>query len=291
MIRIILLALFIILQPLLATAADDCAKAKKLYDQATKRMNYHERRDLFRQAVKLCPSYAEAHVNLADACENLVDFDTAEIHYKEALKLNPELVAPYVGLGEVYLKTGRYTLAQEAFFKGIAISPEDDRLQAGLKVATERLTREKKLYPAEQIRGCIAADEEFRLMCMCPGDHYAFLRRWICIPPILFSSGSVSFTADSKRQLDEIGKALKSKELLGKKWLIIGHADSVGTPERNVVYSRERVITVKGYLVKTWDLNPASFTVYFFGQNRPRASNDTLEGRAENRRVEIVLDE
>lgn len=289
--RMIMSSLLLVLWSLSASASDDCLKARELYDQAKNLLHYSERRDLFRQAVELCPSYSEAHVNLADAYENLGEFDQAEAHYQEAMNLRPELAIPCIGLGEVYLKTGRYNLAQEAFRKGLEITPEDDRLQAGLKVASERLAREKKLYESEKIRSCLVADEEFQLMCMCPGDNYTFLRRWICIPPILFASGSVSLTSDAKRQLDEIGRALRSEGLKGKKWLLIGHADSIGTPERNLRYSEGRVTTVKSYLADKYGIGPKAFTVKFFGQNRPRATNDTLEGRGENRRVEIVLDE
>lgn len=290
--KMILSVLFLVLWSAVSTAAnDECEKARELYDQAKNLLNYGERCDLFLQAVKLCPSYGEAHVNLADAYENLGEFENAEAHYQEAISLRPELSIPYIGLGEVYLKTGRYHLAQEAFQKGLEINRDDDRLQAGVKVTSERLAREKKFYEGEQIRSCLVADEEFQLMCMCPGDNYTFLRKWICIPPILFESGSVALTRAGKRQLGEIGKALKSEGLKGGKWLIVGHADSIGTPERNLRYSQGRIATVTKYLVNNCGIDPKSFTGKVFGQKRPRATNATVEGRAENRRVEIVVDE
>ena len=271
--------------------AEDCAKAKEYYTQGTEIINYQERKAVFQKAVSLCPSYAEAHVNLADAYENLADFDNAERHYREALRINKDFPTPYIGLAEVYLKTGRYRLADEAFRRGLGISSDDERLQAGLKVASERLKREKEFYESAQIFACLTEDEEFRLMCMCPGDYYSSLKKWICIPPIFFGSGSWSLTPDTRHQLDEIGKALKTKDLSGKKWLITGHADIVGTSERNLLISENRASAVKDYLAQTFGMDPKSFNTRSFGHNRPRATNSTLEGRSDNRRAEIVLDE
>jgi len=271
--------------------AEDCAKAKEYYTRGTEIINYQERQAVFQKAVDLCPSYAEAHVNLADAYENLGDFDNAERHYREALRINKDFPTPYIGLGEVYLKTGRYRLAAEAFGRGLGISPDNERLQAGLKVVSERLKRERGFYESAQIKACLTEDEEFRLMCLCPGDHYSALKKWICIPPIFFGSGSWSLTPDTRRQLDEIGKALKTKDLSEKKWLITGHADIVGTSERNLLISENRARVVKDYLARTFGMDPKSFNTRSFGHNRPRATNSTLEGRSDNRRAEIVLDE
>jgi len=289
--KMILSLLFLLLWVLSAPAKDDCAKAKELYDQAKNLMNYGERRDAFLEAVQLCPSYAAAHVNLADAYENLGEFEQAESHYHRAIKLDPKLAIPFMGLGETYLKTGRFGLAQEAFLGGLKLAPDDDRLKDGLGVVSERLKREQAFLSSEQIRECLVADEAFQLMCMCPTDHYAFLRKWICVPAVRFPSGSVALTSESRRQLNETGLALKAKELTDRKWLIIGHADPLGKPERNAQLSLDRAKVVKQYLVQNFGLSPASLDVKYFGQNRPRSTNETLQGRAENRRVEIVMQE
>jgi outer membrane protein OmpA-like peptidoglycan-associated protein len=81
------------------------------------------------------------------------------------------------------------------------------------------------------------------------------------------------------------------RESADNKWLIIGHADVVGMAERNKRLSEHRSKAVKDYLVSRFQMKPESLTVWFLGQNRPRATNDTVEGRTENRRVEIVFDE
>jgi outer membrane protein OmpA-like peptidoglycan-associated protein len=274
-----------------ALAADDCERAKEVYGQGVQLMNYEERREAFQRAVDACPSYVEAHVNLADALENLGQFEKAEQHYRKAVELRPAYHLPYIGLGEVYLKTGRFALAKEAYEKGLGTAHENERLSDGLKVVEERLRREKSLFTCEQIESCLVDDENFRLMCMCPETHYEYLKRWICIPPIFFSQGSSCLAPAATRQLDEIGKALKSNKLIGEKWLVVGHADNIGDPEYNVQLSKDRATAVTHYLVNRHGLSAESLKMKFFGQVFPRASNNTLGGRSENRRVEIIRDQ
>jgi tetratricopeptide (TPR) repeat protein len=272
------------------SADDDCQEARKLYDKAVQLMNYAERRDAFERAVDLCPSYVEAHVNLADAFENLGQFEKAEQHYRTALEYRPAYHLPYIGIGEVCLKTGRFSLAKEAYVKGLDISPGNERLSDGLQVILERLKREKNLFPSPMIETCLVDDENFRLMCMCPDTHYEYLKRWICIPPIFFSTGSSMISSEAKKQLDEIGKALRSDKLAGKEWTVIGHADNTGDAENNLRLSKGRAATVRHYLVEIHGVNPKSLKIKFLGQVFPRASNTTSDGRCENRRVEIVAD-
>jgi tetratricopeptide (TPR) repeat protein len=291
MIRITLVLMCLLVCPILAWANDSCDRAKGLYDQGKTLLKFEERRNLFLKAVELCPSFAEAHVNLADSYENLGDFDNAEKHYQEALKIRPDLSVAFIGMGEVYLKTGRYTVAKEAFSKGLEVSPDEERLLAGLKVVSERLKREKGFYEAKQIKDCLVVDEDFQLMCMCPAEHYEFIRKWVCVPPIPFQSGSASLSAQARRQLNEVGKALKSKELVPKKWIVSGHADSEGAAAENRRLSEGRARAVADYLVRRHGLDAKAFAVNYYGHERPRAQNTSADGRSENRRVEIVLDE
>lgn len=270
--------------------ADDCSLAKEVYRQGGQLMNYQERRAAFQRAVDLCPSYVEAHVNLADAFENLSQFESAEKHYREALGQRPSYNLPYIGLGEVYLKTGRFSLAKEAYENGLAVTPENKRLFDGLKVVEERLRREKSLFTAQQIESCLTEDDDFRLMCMCPETHHEYLRRWICIPPIFFSTASSFLSHAARRQMDEIARALRSEKLSWEKWLVVGHTDSTGDPKYNARLSKERATAVIRYLVHHHGLSKESMKMKFLGQVFPRASNNTTGGRSENRRVEIIRD-
>jgi len=272
-----------------ALGGNDCEKAKELYQEGAKLLNFSERKDAFKKAVVLCPTYAEAHVNLADACENLNEYEDAEKHYSEAIKQGLNSFIPYLGLGEVYLKTGRYHLAIEAYRKGKDLAPDNDRIAGGLNVASERIGREKRLYTQAEIQSCLLEDEAFRLMCMCPIDHYSVLRKMICMPAIKFGSGSDQLSVFAADQLDEVGRAMNTPRVSDMAWLVIGHADIVGTESRNKKLAQRRAEKVKRYLVEKHKIDPSKLKVLSLGSTRPRSENNSTEGRADNRRVEVVL--
>ena len=71
---------------------------------------------------------------------------------------------------------------------------------------------------------------------------------------------------------------------------IFGHTDSVGTEERNLLLSQRRAETIKAILVEG-GVSPDAITAVGLGMSRPIFDNNTKEGRAKNRRVEIYVDE
>ena len=73
-----------------------------------------------------------------------------------------------------------------------------------------------------------------------------------------------------------------------QKITVIGHADSDGAADYNLDLSRRRASTVAGYLVDR-GIMPERFYVDGRGESAPIASNDTAAGKAQNRRVEILI--
>jgi outer membrane protein OmpA-like peptidoglycan-associated protein len=70
--------------------------------------------------------------------------------------------------------------------------------------------------------------------------------------------------------------------------LIEGHTDSTGSDEHNLTLSRQRAQAVSNYLAQI-DINPTRFTIMGYGESQPVADNETVEGRALNRRVELGI--
>ena len=68
---------------------------------------------------------------------------------------------------------------------------------------------------------------------------------------------------------------------------IQGHTDNVGAAAANLTLSRERAAAVKAALVKA-GIDEGRLTTSGFGDTQPVADNSTDEGRARNRRVELV---
>ncbi len=74
-------------------------------------------------------------------------------------------------------------------------------------------------------------------------------------------------------------------------WLIVvaGHTDNTGDDKSNQTLSLKRAESVRDWMRDTGDVPESCFAVQGYGESRPVATNDTPEGRAQNRRVEISL--
>jgi OOP family OmpA-OmpF porin len=103
---------------------------------------------------------------------------------------------------------------------------------------------------------------------------------------IYFDFGSASIRPESEPVLKEIADALKKNPAW--KLIVEGHTDNVGGDSYNLDLSRRRAAAVKQSLVEHYKVAGARLTTSGFGASRPKESNDTLEGRARNRRVELV---
>lgn len=103
----------------------------------------------------------------------------------------------------------------------------------------------------------------------------------------LFDSGKSALKAGSTKMLVNSLVGVKAKP----GWLIVvsGHTDNTGNPTLNQRLSRERAASVRDWMRDTGDVPESCFAVQGYGESRPVATNDTPEGRAHNRRVEISL--
>ena len=79
------------------------------------------------------------------------------------------------------------------------------------------------------------------------------------------------------------------KKYPGAKVSLEGHTDSIGTEQYNQALSERRAESVKNYLVKEGAAEESKTTAIGYGESRPVADNKTKEGRAKNRRVEILI--
>jgi outer membrane protein OmpA-like peptidoglycan-associated protein len=108
----------------------------------------------------------------------------------------------------------------------------------------------------------------------------------VAIYGILFDFDKDTMRADSKPQLDEIAKLLKSQPSL--KVLIVGHTDAKGGLDYNRKLSERRAASIVKALVSDYGIARARLTPVGVGMAAPVGSNRTEEGRALNRRVELV---
>jgi len=102
---------------------------------------------------------------------------------------------------------------------------------------------------------------------------------------IQFDVNSDQLKPESMNILSQVADALNKKPAL--KLRIEGHTDSTGDADKNLDLSRRRAASVKAALVKL-GIDASRLTTDGFGQAKPIGSNDTVQGRAENRRVEFI---
>jgi outer membrane protein OmpA-like peptidoglycan-associated protein len=105
---------------------------------------------------------------------------------------------------------------------------------------------------------------------------------------IFFRTGQSQLLPLASEKLDKVAEVLKDQGS-GKVITIMGHTDSKGSTQLNQRLSQERAEAVRNYLMQQ-GVPAAQIKAVGMGEERPVANNSTAEGRANNRRVEIVVD-
>jgi outer membrane protein OmpA-like peptidoglycan-associated protein len=103
---------------------------------------------------------------------------------------------------------------------------------------------------------------------------------------VLFATGEHSLLPIAKDKLREVAAALLEQG--DSKILVEGHTDSRGSAQKNQELSLARAREVRGFLISQ-GIPTSNIEAAGLGEQRPIASNDSAEGRANNRRVEIVV--
>lgn len=108
--------------------------------------------------------------------------------------------------------------------------------------------------------------------------------------PIQFRYNSAEITPESSDQLRQVAQALKDPQLISAGIRVEGYTDDIGSASYNQWLSERRAEAVKRYLVEKEGVAAARLEAKGYGKSRPLpgVSQDTEEGRAQNRRVELV---
>jgi chemotaxis protein MotB len=119
--------------------------------------------------------------------------------------------------------------------------------------------------------------------------------KWVVAGDILFPEGGYQLTANGKQALNQYVPQLQG--LHDAKVVVYGYTDNlpVGAPlqragiANNIDLSSRRADNVVAYL-QSQGVNPSIISAKGFGDTHPVAGNDTPDGRAKNRRIEILLE-
>ena len=165
-----------------------------------------------------------------------------------------------------------------------ALNARLDDLQQEKDSEISELEQAKKLLE-ERLQKEIG-DKEVRLEMAEKGLAIVFLAE------VIFDSGKAEIKEEAVNILDKVGKVLK--ESVGNREIgIEGHTDNEPIKysgwKSNWELSTARATSVLHYLVDEKGISPKRVSATGYGEHRPVASNDTPEGRRQNRRVEIVV--
>jgi OmpA-OmpF porin, OOP family len=130
------------------------------------------------------------------------------------------------------------------------------------------------------------AEEQVELQ---PSDWSADLERSgrAVLEGVSFETGQTKLTEDSMGVIEKLAEFLSANPDLSL--LIVGHSDNIGSLEANIGLSRSRAEAVRQALISEQGIDAARLESAGAGYLSPRVPNTTEEGRALNRRVEIVL--
>jgi len=104
---------------------------------------------------------------------------------------------------------------------------------------------------------------------------------------LAFDSGSAVIKT---AQFDLLGKVEQAISIFPSSIITVeGHTDSFGSDDSNLELSQRRADALRAYLLARMNLAPYRISAMGYGEERPIASNDTDDGRARNRRIDLVI--
>ena len=102
-----------------------------------------------------------------------------------------------------------------------------------------------------------------------------------------FAFNKSDIRPEFQSELDEVGKFLQNNS--NAYVMLVGYTDSIGSEEYNLDLSHRRANSAANYLTANHNIDRNRIVVNYYGEANPIASNDTDEGRAQNRRVEVAV--
>jgi outer membrane protein OmpA-like peptidoglycan-associated protein len=154
----------------------------------------------------------------------------------------------------------------------LAMSKEQLATEQAARAAADK--RAKEAMDKLAIAAALAVKEEPRgTVITLPGN-------------VLFATNKAELLPAAQAKLAQVADALKNQD--DHAMVVEGHTDSQGTETSNLDLGQRRAQSVRDYLVSR-GVSADKISASGVGQGRPIADNKTVEGRAQNRRVEIVV--
>jgi OmpA-OmpF porin, OOP family len=151
----------------------------------------------------------------------------------------------------------------------VEVSPVPNGYEYSLKIIEKEMMKQDVIADAAALKAGLAESGHIELQ------------------GVFFDTGKADLKPESEAALKEIAKMLQQSPEI-KVW-VVGHTDYVGTAESNLSLSSARAASVVKYLTANLGVDSKRLGSFGAGPYAPVAPNITDEGRAKNRRVELVV--
>lgn len=214
--------------------------------------------------------------------------------YEKAIAINPKYTEAYIRKGVVYfsLKPSNCSKAIEDLNTAIDLDKKnsDAYYERGLvnayMINNEQARSDMQMAARQGHKGA----KEWLGLKEKGETKYIYLGKYLSSKKeavVHFDFDSSDIKPSYYSILDEIGMILK-ESLPNVKVILAGHADSTGTEKYNYDLSLKRADSVKKYLLERQEISENRTIIKAYGENEPVASNNSEEGKALNRRVDII---
>lgn len=242
---------------------DDYQHAKQdISDLEQKLENLHLSLQTSENAEKQCRDTLEKQTERGDTLEN--QLETSQTQYQSISEQNESLHDTNEELHRSINEKQKVIAIQETVIR--LFDDSEQTLQKSIEAQVGEQTLEDSSLPAPT--------------------------KVVLVNKLLFQSGSASLSEEAKSLLEKLTGILQEKEYTQIQ--VMGHTDDQPFVPKtdhanNWALSAERAAAVAAFLQERVGVPPERLSATGFGPCRPIASNDTPEGRQQNRRIEIVL--
>ena len=258
-------------------------------------MNDPEKERLYRAALNHSPSNPQVLFNLALLLQANGKYADAIPFYQNVLKRNSGDVIAHYNLANVMLalndsglwQASAWHFRQFIFYekKGVQYKKAEKSLRTlEENLAARYSSYRNKMYSQNQLINILRQvdmRESVRGNSKYDGPRLPLM--------LNFAAQSAELTPVAKQQLDQVAAALTIPALHNDRIQIEGYTDSHEHPEfeQRLLYARQRAEKVRAYLQEIHHLDAERFTIKAVADLEIISANNTPEGRAENRRVEL----
>ena len=277
------------------------AAAKQSLDEATKALNEDrydtDRPRLFARQAREQASHALYLTAILKALEDgdlsreqaLLDGEKPILRIADALDLSPDLSNGVASTTDAILTEVKRARKHEAELT-LALDESNEKiatLEAALGGASQEAVTLSSLLAEQEARRTQLEQVEHLFTDNEAEVLYSGSSVIVRLVGLGFDSGAATIKEEHHALLAKVEEAMKIYE--GSMFSVEGHTDSFGSDAANNDLSQRRADAVRAYLLSQNGLPDNRITATGYGETRPIATNDTAEGRAKNRRIDLVI--